>query len=94
MSGFAGAAALASATRVRIGEGAACHGADGNTTQSPDIPKLAGQKADYLVRALQGYKNGARKNPIMAPMGAYLSQRDMEDLAAYFSQQSGLKTSK
>lgn len=73
---------------------AACHGADGNTSVSPDTPKLAGQHADYLVKSLQAYKSGARKNPIMAPMGANLSQRDMEDVAAYFASQQGLTTFK
>lgn len=72
---------------------AACHGADGNSA-SADFPKIAGQHYDYLVKSLQGYKSGARKNPIMAPMGANLSQRDIEDLAAYFSQQQGLTTFK
>ena len=70
---------------------AACHGADGNSA-SADFPKLAGQQADYIVKSLQGYKAGTRKNPIMAPMGANLSQRDMENLAAYFSSQPGLVT--
>ncbi len=70
---------------------AACHGADGNSA-SADFPKLAGQHYDYLVKSLQGYKSGTRKNPIMAPMGANLSQRDIEDLAAYYSQQQGLTT--
>ena len=68
---------------------AACHGADGNSAAA-DFPKLAGQHADYIVKSLQGYKSGTRKNPVMAPMGANLSQRDMEDLAAYFSHQQGL----
>ena len=72
---------------------AACHGADGNSA-SADFPKLAGQQSDYLVKSLQGYKSGTRKNPIMAPMGANLSQRDIEDLAAYFSSQQGLVTFK
>ena len=72
---------------------AACHGADGNSA-SADFPKLAGQHADYIVKSLQGYKNGTRKNPVMAPMGSNLSQRDMEDLAEYFSQQQGLTTAR
>ena len=72
---------------------AACHGADGNSA-SPDFPKLAGQHPDYIIKSLQGYKSGTRKNPIMAPMGTNLTQRDMEDLAAYFSQQQGLVTFK
>lgn len=68
---------------------AACHGADGNSA-SADFPKLAGQNYDYLVRAMQDYKSGARKNPVMAPMGANLSLRDMQDLAAFYSRQPGL----
>ncbi len=72
---------------------AACHGTDGNSA-SADFPKIAGQHYDYLVKSLQGYKSGARKNPIMAPMSTNLSQRDIEDLAAYFSQQQGLTTFK
>jgi cytochrome c553 len=71
---------------------AACHGPDGNRTTSPEFPRLAGQHYDYLVKALQHYKSGARKNPIMAPMAAPLSQRDIEDLAAFYASQRGLVT--
>lgn len=67
----------------------ACHGADGNSV-APDFPKIAGQHYDYLLKALQDYKSGARKSPIMAPLVANLTQRDIEDLAAWFSSQSGL----
>jgi cytochrome c553 len=70
---------------------AACHGADGNSV-SPAFPRLAGQHYSYLVEALTRYKNGERKNPIMSPQAANLSRRDIEDLAAYFSQQKGLVT--
>jgi len=68
---------------------AACHGPDGNSAQ-PDFPKIAGQHYDYLLKALKDYKSGARKSPIMAPMIANLTPRDMEDLAAYFSSRKGL----
>jgi len=67
-----------------------CHGADGNST-NPQFPRLAGQYPDYLVQALSEYKSGARKNPIMTGFAANLSERDMEDIAAYFAgQQNGL----
>ncbi|MGH8398315.1 MAG: c-type cytochrome [Gammaproteobacteria bacterium] len=66
---------------------AACHGADGNSV-SPQFPKLAGQNADYIVRELQRFKSGERKNPIMAGMAAPLSDQDMQDLAAWFSSQT------
>ena len=70
---------------------AACHGPDGNSV-SPEFPRIAGQHYDYLVKALQRYKSGERKNPIMEPLAKNLSRRDIEDLAAYFSQQKGLYT--
>ena len=71
---------------------AACHGADGNSPIAA-FPILAGQYADYLVRALEDYKIGNRNNPIMAPLAAALSEQDREDLAAYFaSQKSNLYT--
>lgn len=70
---------------------AACHGPDGNSP-APDFPNIAGQHYDYLVKSLLGYKSGARKDPIMAPQAATLSRRDIEDLAAFYSQQKGLVT--
>jgi len=70
---------------------AACHGPDGNSP-APDFPKIAGQHYDYLLKALKDYQSGARKNPIMAPLVANLTQRDIEDLAAYYSGQRGLVT--
>jgi len=68
---------------------AACHGPDGNSP-APDFPKLAGQHYDYLLKAMKDYKSGTRKNPLMAPMIANLTERDMEDLSAYYSSQKGL----
>ena len=68
---------------------AACHGADGNS-QAPDFPRLAGQHYDYLARAMNDYKSGARKNPIMAPQAANLTTRDIDELATFFSKQKGL----
>lgn len=68
---------------------AACHGPDGNS-QAAEFPRLAGQHYDYLVKVLGDYKSGARKNAVMAPMVANLSKRDIDDLAAYYSQQQGL----
>jgi cytochrome c553 len=72
---------------------AACHGPDGNSTAA-DFPRLAGQHYDYLLQTLKDYKSGARKNAIMAPQVANLTQRDMEDLAAFYSHQQGLVTRK
>jgi len=68
---------------------AACHGADFNTPISADIPRLAGQQADYLARALTDYKSGARKNPVMGGQAAALSAQDIQDVAAYVNSLSG-----
>ena len=65
-----------------------CHLAD--FSGQNQIPRLAGQHYDYLVKTLNDYKTGERKNPIMAPQAANLSKRDMEDLAAFYSKQRGL----
>ncbi len=70
----------------------ACHGAEGNSPNSA-FPILAGQYQDYLVRALEDYKTGKRKNPIMAGFAATLTGQDREDLAAFYaSQKSSLYT--
>ena len=70
---------------------AACHGENG-VSQAPDFPKLAGQHQDYLARALNDYKSGARKNAIMAGQVANLKREDIADLAAYYSSLQGLTT--
>ena len=72
---------------------AACHGADGNSTVA-EFPRLAGQHADYIVKALRDYKSGARKDPVMAGFAAPLTDQDREDLAVYFASQKGLNASR
>lgn len=66
----------------------ACHGAKGASPIQADFPILAGQPADYLAKALHDYKNGGRKNAIMAGQAAPLTKQDIEDLSAYFAQQA------
>lgn len=69
---------------------AACHGQDGHSID-PTYPNLAGQHESYLVKALADYRAQRRVNPIMAPMAANLSDQDIEDLAAWYAGQDGLK---
>jgi len=74
---------------------AACHAKEGNWSApiDPSYPKLAGQHKDYLYQALLQYKDGRRKNGIMAGMAANLSKDDMSNLSAFFaSQPSDLTT--
>jgi cytochrome c553 len=63
-----------------------CHGVDGyrNAYPSYRVPKLGGQHAEYLVSALQAYKNGDRQHATMQALAATLSEQDMQDIAAYF----------
>ena len=62
----------------------ACHGLDG-LSKVPDAPNIAGQTEPYLVAQLQAYKSGGRKNEAMSLVAPSLSDKDIEDLAAYFS---------
>jgi cytochrome c553 len=72
---------------------AACHGADFNSPIDPTYPKLAGQHPGYIVHALTAYKRGdaanGRNNAIMAGQAKPLSDRDIEDLAAYLGSLPG-----
>lgn len=70
---------------------AACHGADG-VSISNQFPNLAGQYADYIVESLKQYSNGQRKNAVMLGFAAQLSEKEMNDLAAWYASQSGLQT--
>ncbi|MGL6557148.1 c-type cytochrome [Aeromonas dhakensis] len=63
---------------------AACHGAEGRALV-PNYPHLAGQNAAYLVKQLKAFKDGSRKEPLMVPFMAPLSEADMENLAAYYA---------
>ncbi|MBX6420250.1 MAG: cytochrome c [Sinobacteraceae bacterium] len=65
---------------------AACHGQNGVSTL-PIYPNLAGQQESYIEHALHAYKNGERKNPIMAAQAAGLSDQDIKELAAWFAAQ-------
>ena len=76
----------ASAGKEKAAVCAACHGADGNSS-NPLWPKLAGQTARYIYLQLRDFKEGRRKDPLMSPMVANLSREDMLDLADYFSSQ-------
>lgn len=67
---------------------ASCHGADGNSP-APNFPKIGGQHRTYIAKALNEYKSGDRLDPIMAGMSAALSEEDIDNLAFYYSGQSG-----
>ncbi|MGL5326352.1 MAG: c-type cytochrome [Aeromonas sp.] len=63
---------------------AACHGVAGKASV-PVYPHLAGQQEAYLVKQLKAFKDGSRKEPLMVPFMAPLTDADMENLAAYYA---------
>jgi cytochrome c553 len=69
----------------------ACHGQYG-FSMGPMWPTLAGQHEDYLVKSLEAYRSGVRKDPVMMPMAANLTDQDIALLARYFSRLDGLET--
>lgn len=69
----------------------ACHGQNG-IGASPEWPTLAGQHEEYLVHALNAYRNGTRKHAVMVQMAANLTDADVEKLAAYYAGLEGLET--
>ncbi|MCB0392513.1 MAG: cytochrome c [Bdellovibrionales bacterium] len=74
----------AAAGKTKSATCAACHGA-GGISPNDLWPNLKGQKYGYMLQALKDYKSGKRDNPLMSPQAKVLSEKDMEDLAAYFS---------
>jgi cytochrome c553 len=71
----------------------ACHGQNGHGTMD-EYPNLAGQHADYIAQALNDYRRGRRKNPIMQPFAQQLTQEEIQALAAFFAAQKGVQTLK
>jgi cytochrome c553 len=69
-----------------------CHGIPGWKTAFPEVyqvPKLGGQHAAFIVSALKQYQKGERDHATMRSIAATLSEKDMEDLAAYYAQAAG-----
>lgn len=66
-----------------------CHGKTGHST-SRMYPSLAGRDAEYLVDAMKAYRDGrrsGRRANIMVPFARNLSDQEIADIAAFYSQQ-------
>lgn len=87
-SGVTQAAGDAAAAKDKLSMCQGCHGIPGYKTAFPSayhVPKLGGQHAEYIIKALEGYKSGTRSHPTMTALVKTLSQQDIEDFAAYYS---------
>ena len=84
----AAGAKLAETKNAKTGQACVdCHGAAGNAPIDPTYPKLGGQYYDYVAHALQMYRDGERKQALMASQAADLTDQQIADLAAYFGSQ-------
>lgn len=63
-----------------------CHGADGNSPFE-GIPSLAAQPATYIGLQIILYREKQRNLPDMIAAVAHLTDRDIDDIAAYFEKQ-------
>lgn len=75
---------VAGKVKSRLCDG--CHGESGNSTD-PQIPKLAGQYGNYIIKQVRNYQLGNRSHAIMSAMAATISDDDLFDAAAYYSSQ-------
>lgn len=66
---------------------AVCHGRDGNSPAGA-FPSIAGQNSRYLVKQMQEIKSGVRSAPLMTGLLDNLSDRDLQDIAAYYEGQA------
>ena len=65
-----------------------CHSSPGYRNAYPGykVPKLGGQKQDYLIVALKAYRDGSREHATMHAQIAQMNDEDITDIATYFSQ--------
>ena len=61
-----------------------CHG-DNFSSQMENIPSLAGQLDQYIQWQLVYFRAGSRKNELMQPVVADLTDEDIRNLGAYFA---------
>ncbi|MGQ0508435.1 MAG: c-type cytochrome [Myxococcaceae bacterium] len=64
---------------------APCHGADGGGRGLGAYPTLAGQRREYLNRALEAYASGARHSGTMEPLAVGLTAEVRNQLSAYYA---------
>ena len=65
-----------------------CHGISDFKMAFPkvySVPKIGGQSYDYIVMALTAYRDGDRENETMHAIAYSLTDKDIQDLAAYYS---------
>jgi cytochrome c553 len=77
----------ASAGKLKTASCAGCHGADGNSVLA-SFPTLAGLGEKYLTTQLRHIKAGERVIVEMTGILDYMSDQDLQDMAAYYDSQN------
>ncbi|MDF2639482.1 MAG: cytochrome [Novosphingobium lindaniclasticum] len=70
-----------------------CHGVDGRGRGQTDIPVIAGQKPDYILKSLQDFAAGKRRSAVMQAAATGLSEAEMREAARHFASLPGLTDS-
>ena len=83
-AGTAAVAGDAAAGKQKAQSCVACHGMNGKSN-NPNNPNLAGQKKNYLIKAMKDFRAGTRKDPMMNTLTAGLTDADIENIAEHFS---------
>jgi len=61
-----------------------CHGIDGNSVKF-DVPNLASQNSIYLLKQIEKFADGRRKNYVMNALSKELSAEDKVNLTIFYS---------
>jgi cytochrome c553 len=65
-----------------------------NVYPTYSVPKLHGQRPEYLVSALKAYKSGERSHGTMHSQASSMNEQDMADVAVYLAGPQVLTASK
>jgi cytochrome c553 len=76
--------AAADAVSTKLLLCASCHGRHG-LPSDPSVPIIWGQQSAYILKQLNDYRNGDRNSQIMSSIAESLSEGDVAQMAAYFS---------
>ena len=91
LSAFLYSSAIASVGAVEITQSimlanscAACHGTDGKSPGA--IPSIHGKSAEFITKALKGFRDGSRESTVMGRHAKGYSDEEIKLIAEHFSQ--------
>ena len=70
--------------RQLILECMACHGDDG-IAKDKDVPHLAGQNYEYLLKQMRDFRAGRRPHKEMRVMSRLMDDQEMQEIADFYA---------